>query len=597
MSENSRIHVLSELVANKIAAGEVVDRPASVLKELIENALDAGAKQIDVEVVAGGRKSIAVSDDGEGMSRDDALLSVERHATSKIRDVEDIEQVSTLGFRGEALAAIAAVSRFSLVTRTRASAEATEILMSGGKIQEVRETGRAPGTTVRVRHLFFNVPARRKFMRSEQTELTHIRHTFLVYALAHPEVGMTLSVDGRPFYRLNHGDAQLDRLRGLFGAESVKALRPVDYKLQNVSIKGHVSLPYLTRNDRAEQFVFVNRRPASAAMLSYALEEGYHGLVQKGRYPMVCLFIDLDPTLVDVNVHPMKKEVRFRQPIAIRDAVIEAVREALAQDAPADAAGATTADAPSETASPPEEPLIRIDDLPAMRTFAYPRIPMASTQPPAPSEEASSPAEEGAPVSVADAAPWARCRILGQVGGLYVVLETDEGLVLMDPHAAHERVLYERYMKQVLAQDVKGQGLLTSETVELSPRDAQTVRQNQELLRAMGFGISEFGGEAFIVDAVPACLGNASASSIVGEVARSLEKAGARGGTERWAEEAVAQASCKSAVKARDALSVQEVEQLVIDLARAEMPYTCPHGRPTVVFMSYQELHKKFGRL
>lgn len=590
MTSDRHIQILSDHVANKIAAGEVVDRPASVVKELIENAIDAGATQVDVDITAGGRKSIAVSDNGGGMNRDDALLCVERHATSKIRDADDIERVATLGFRGEALAAISAVSQFTLSTRQADALSGTEVVISGGKMQDVRDAGRPPGTGVQVRHLFFNVPARRKFLRSEQTELAHARQMFLVYALSHPPVGFRLTVDGREVHRLAGGATLEDRLRELFGAAAVKSLRPVNWSSDSLALRGYAGLPQAARADRSEQFIFINRRPATAPVLNFAVSEAYHTLLPKGRYPALYLHLDMDPSLVDVNVHPAKKEVRFRNSGEVRDALINGIRQALA---PTSEGGAGDRPVAPPVTGPAAEPLLAIEDMPPARTFSYPRLPMApssATQPPVGKGETaavSKPAVEG---------PWTWCRVLGQVGGLYVILETEDGVVLMDPHAAHERVLYERYMKEVTGEHVAAQGLLAPETVELAPRDALGVRENLPLLRKMGFGISEFGGDSFIVDALPNCLGNTSAADLLLAVAESLERGGTRGGTERWAEEHIAQAACKAAVKARDRLRLDEIEQLVVDLARSEMPYTCPHGRPTVIFMGFNELHKKFGR-
>ena len=591
MLEPRHIKILPDHVANKIAAGEVVDRPASVVKELVENALDAGATQISVEVVAGGRKSISVSDNGSGMSRDDALLSVERHATSKILDADDIENVSTLGFRGEALAAISAVAQFSLATRRADAVSGVEVVMSGGKMQDVREAGCPPGTTIHVRHLFYNIPARRKFLRSEQTELAHVRQMFLVYALSYPEVGFTLTVDGRETYRLSAGAGADDRLRELFGAEFMKSLRPVKSRTGEITVSGYAGLPQASRADRTEQYIFINRRPAAAPMLGHALAEAYHTLLPKGRYPVLFLYIEMEPSMVDVNVHPAKKEVRFRKPSDVRDAVIQAIRQALSN--PQESAVAAASPAGPALAI---QPLIAISDLPKPHTFSYPRLPMVPSEG---AERTALPAasNDGQGSAAAPSRPWSWCRVLGQVGGLYVVMETEEGLVLMDPHAAHERLLFERYMKEVTANRVASQGLLAPETVEILPQDAQRVRENLPLLKTMGFGISEFGGDAFLVDALPTCIGDASASDLLTAVAQSMESGGSRGGTERWAEEDVAQAACKAAVKARDRLTLHEIEQLVVDLAGAEMPYTCPHGRPTVIFMSFNELHKKFGRM
>ncbi|MBN1268957.1 MAG: DNA mismatch repair endonuclease MutL [Kiritimatiellae bacterium] len=590
MAQAPHIRLLSDAVANKIAAGEVVDRPASVVKELLENAMDAGAERVDIEIAAGGRKAIIVSDDGCGMGRDDALLSIERHATSKIRDVDDIERVSTLGFRGEALAAVAAVSRFTLTTRPADAIAGTEIVVSGGKILEVNETGCPPGTTLAVRNLFFNVPARRKFLRSEQTELSHVRQAFITYALAGPAIGLRLVVDGAEAWRLPARSTLEERLRALFDADFVKALRPVSFERAGVTVSGFVGTPHVSRADRTGQYVFVNRRPASAPVLGHALREAYQALLPGGRHAALFLFIEMDPAQVDVNVHPTKREVRFRRPGDVRDAVIEAVRGALAGTPLSQAAAARDLGVPAG----PQAPILNIPDIPATRTFQYPRLPLAPSDP----SQLIGPPVEPAPAAAQTPGdrPWTWCRVLGQVGGLYVVMETEEGVVLMDPHAAHERVLFERFMKETVAGRVRGQGLLAPETVDLPPGDALCVRENLGLLKDMGFGISEFGGDSFIVDALPTCLGDVAAASVLADVAHSLDQGGRRGGTENWAQESIARAACKAAVKARTRLTLSEIEQLVVDLAGAAMPYTCPHGRPTLIFMGFDELHRKFGR-
>jgi DNA mismatch repair protein MutL len=596
------IHVLSDHVINKIAAGEVVERPASVVKELVENALDAGATQIEVEAVGGGRQLVAITDNGCGMGRDDALLAIERHATSKIQDVDDIEHVATLGFRGEALAAISAVSHFTLTTRPAADLAGTEVVVAGGKLADVKDAGCPPGTRIEARRLFFNVPARRKFLRADQTELAHIRQMFVVYALAHPAVGWRLVVDGREVLRLAAGATLGDRLRDIVGAELTRQLRPLELTRHDVTVRGYAGQPSAARQDRTEQYVFVNGRPASAATIYHAINEGYHTLLPPGRYAPLFLFIEVDPEQVDVNVHPTKKEVRFRQPGAIRDAVIEAIRRAL-QPTPAAASSSLLAmpPPPMPTTVPAEQQTrLLIPDLPPPRTFQFPGLPMIPTVPPPTATPATSPhatiptpAQE---LKNAANSPWLWCRVLGQVGGLYVVLETEDGLVLMDPHAAHERVLFEQLLKQHTSHTIKSQGLLAPETVELLPATAEAVRDNLPLLREMGFGLADFGGDSFIVDALPACLGGASSRAVLAAVAESLAKGGVRGGSEHAVEEAVAQAACKAAVKARDVLRLDEIEQLVVALARAEMPYTCPHGRPTIIFTSYGELHRKFGR-
>lgn len=612
MAEESHIRVLPIQVANKIAAGEVVERPASVVKELVENALDAGATQIDIAVVAGGRKLISVSDNGRGMARDDALLSVERHATSKIHDVDDIECIGTLGFRGEALAAIGSVSRFRLTACRQGEITGTEIVLAGGVMQDVADIGCPPGTSIEVRDLFYNVPARRKFLRTQKTELFHIRDVFTVQALSHPEIGMSLTVDGRPLHRLPVADGLDDRLRELFSPELLTQLKRVDHDAGGMTVRGRVSLPTMHRGDRNEQYVFVNGRPTRPALLSYAIYEGYRGVLSKGRHPSVFLFLTMPADGVDVNVHPTKREIRFRRPGDVRDLVMAAIRTALAI---APDAETETDILPGQAGTidhlPPVTTTLKIDDLPRTRAFKYPRqtIPgtvaavpdgafagTAATSPPAVQSgntDTASPPPAGADGLAST--PWAWCRVLGQIGGFYVALETEGGMVLMDPRAAHERVLYDRFMRAVIDAAVEAQTLLLPETVELPRRDAARVQRNLDLFQAMGFGISEFGGNSFVVDALPACFEGTPIEALIVDMARSLDEAGSRGG-QYGKEEALAEAACRAAVQGRQHLTLAEIERLVVDLAACEMPYTSPRGRATLIFTSLKELHKKFGR-
>ena len=369
------IRVLTTHVVNKIAAGEVVDRPASVVKELVENALDAGATQIDVDIAAGGRKLVAVGDNGSGMARDDAVLSVERHATSKIHDVDDIERIATLGFRGEALAAIASVSRFRLLTCAAGADAGTEIAITGGAIQDVREAGCPAGTRIEVRDLFFNVPARRKFLRSYPTELGHVRTCFITLALARPAVGMSLTVDGSVTYRLPAAGTLEDRVRELFGQEFARGLRRVSYAGGEVGVTGLASAPHLHRADRAEQYLFINGRAASAPLLNHALREAYRAVMADDRHPCVFLHLAMEPDLVDVNVHPTKREVRFRHPSAVRDAVMAAIRDAVALPSMAIDAPAAAAPLASGTGEAPHAAVqLPIENLAPVRTFRYPRM-------------------------------------------------------------------------------------------------------------------------------------------------------------------------------------------------------------------------------
>jgi len=639
----NRIRLLPEHVANQIAAGEVVERPASVVKELVENALDAQAARITVEVQAGGRSLIRVTDDGLGMSRDDALLCLERHATSKIQRAEDLAAIATMGFRGEALPSIASVSRFTLTTRERdaAAVAATQVVINGGKIVEVKEAGGAPGTSVEVRQLFFNLPARRKFLRSEETERAHIQHYLTLAALAHPRVAFTFSHDGRPLWQLPPatGDelgALQERLRALHG--SGQKLLPLDFHGElpaageateaaaagegfspAVRVWGFIGAPGVARATRDEQHLFVNRRPVENRGLNFALLEGYHTALMKGRYPVCCLFLEISPAEVDVNIHPAKREVKFRHERAVRQLVAQAVRAELMKFH-----GAVTRTVESvQSATSPVGSVSAEVDLPdflppppALPVAGWPQRP--PEQKPLPMGFAPSPGKKevlpvlpatgvghlrsavGHSVDLPGAAPVpllsVPLRLVGVIGRLYVVLESDRGLVLMDQHAAHERVLFEQMLARLELGSAPSQRLLLAETVELPPRDAQFLRGQLATLARLGVGLSEFGERTFLLDALPPFVKAPAAGKFVVELVDELKAAGDGVNPLRLGEHTVAKTVCRHAVKANDSLAGPELENLVNDLRRCAMPYTCPHGRPTLIEMSLRELEKKFGR-
>ncbi|MBM4164403.1 MAG: DNA mismatch repair endonuclease MutL [Lentisphaerae bacterium] len=625
LDTHRHIRMLPEQVANKIAAGEVVERPASVVKELVENAIDAGARRIEVHVAAGGRKLVEVRDDGCGMGRDDALMSIERQATSKIRDVDDIERISTLGFRGEAIPAIASVSRFILKTCAAGAGEGTELTVIGGRLQDVKAAGFPQGTTVEVRDLFFNVPARRKFLRAYQTEQAHIRTVFTLHALAHPEIGMALQSDGRDVVRLAPESTLEDRIRELFGAEFLTGLRPVSRELSGVAVTGFVGLPALTRSDRSDQYVFINGRPATAPVIAYALREAYPPLDGE-RKPVVFLFLAMNPEWVDVNVHPTKREVRFRRPADVREAIIEGICAALGRmrrlavatgtavspagvtGHPSDVGGRVDAALPITPAvSPPPDQPVRDLPLPPLQPpggvplpFEYPGRTLPCPQAPPPAAAALPAAETRQPRDDAcvggAGAPWAWCRVIGPVGGLYLLLEIDSGYVVLDPRAAHERVLYERLLARVRRGEALTQTLLLPETVVLPPAHAERLRGWLAVLQRMGFGVAGFGGDTFLVDALPPEVAAVPCRSLLLDICNDLETLGARRGAEEWREDALVRAACAAAVKNDGTLAAEEAGQLVRDLAACRMPYTCPRGRPTMMLTTYRELARKFGR-
>jgi DNA mismatch repair protein MutL len=638
----NRIRLLPEHVANQIAAGEVVERPASVVKELVENAIDAQATRITVEIQAGGRSLIRVIDDGVGMNRDDALLSLERHATSKIQKAEDLTSISTMGFRGEAIPSIASVSRMTITTRERESEnpEGTQVVINGGKILEVKAAGCAAGSSLEVRQLFFNLPARRKFLRSEETEKAHIQHYLTLVALAYPQVAFTFVQDGRVVWQLaavRGGESKETRIRALedrFAALYSRdiALLPVDFNAhiqdrfvdedgvvegpESVTVWGIIGAPGVSRSTRDDQHLFVNRRPVENRGLNFALVEGYHTMLMKGRYPLCCLFLEINPALVDVNIHPAKREVKFRQEQSIRRVVTEAVRQALVKHHNRPAAAPPPS--PPLTPKKPAEPLVLKNPEPVPETRQFPNFvpaPSGKPLPGWPKREDSTLA--GVPSAVeTQAAPEpipvppriqleppkpvplleVPLRILGVIGKLYVVLESDRGLVLLDQHAAHERVLFEQMLNRVERGEAPSQRLLLPETVELSPRDANFLRQIMPSLTRLGVGLSEFGERTFLLDALPPFVKASSPKKFVLEVIDGLKATGQEVNSWRLGEDVVAKTVCRHAVKANDPLAQPELESLLEDLRRCAMPYTCPHGRPTLIEMNYRELEKKFGR-
>ena len=653
----NRIRLLPEHVANQIAAGEVIERPASVVKELVENALDAQATRVTLDIQAGGRSLIRVTDDGTGMSRDDALLCLERHATSKIRKAEDLAAIATMGFRGEALPSIASVSRFILTTRERegGSPEGTQVVVNGGTIAEVKAAGSAPGTSVEVRQLFFNLPARRKFLRTEETEAAHIQHYFTLAALAYPEVAFTFAKDGRQVWQLpaqqfgaatsSRLDALRERLRALLGNEKllpVNFAAPLDESAppeepeifetaspspstlnpqpSTFRVWGFIGSPGVSRSTREGQHLFVNRRPIENRGLNYALLEGYHTALMKGRYPVCCLFLEIDPAAVDVNIHPAKREVKFHREADVRKLVARAVQETLLayhvveSKVPGpkpkfESAGQTE---PQPTPALPNfpdklkpgpagEPLKPAARQPPLKMGFATVSPAATEAPIQPAIPAAPKPNEPEPARLsANTAPLLSVplRLVGVIGKLYVVLESDRGLVLVDQHAAHERILYE----QMLARLEQGgaapsQKLLLPETVELPVRDAHFLREQLAALTRLGVGLSEFGERTFLLDALPPFVKTGDPRHFVLDLVDELKAAGREVNLARLGEHTVAKTVCRHAVKANDPLQGKELENLVEDLRRCAMPYTCPHGRPTLIEMNYRELERKFGRV
>jgi DNA mismatch repair protein MutL len=624
----SRIKLLPETVASQVAAGEVVERPASVVKELVENSIDAGARSIEVGIQRGGMSRIRVVDDGCGMDRDDALLSLERHATSKIASAADLAAISTLGFRGEALPSIASVSRFRLTTREPGAVAGTEILVNGGRIETVRDGGEAPGTQVEVRSLFYNVPARRKFLRSETTETRNIEHQFFLQALAHPAIGFSLVRDEKVALQLPVTASLRDRIRDLYGAEFLNELLEIsECERRGVRVRGWIGRVGVSRQTRAQQFVFVNGRAIDSGILATALREGYHTALMRGQFPVTFLFIDLDPQDVDVNVHPAKREVRFRDPMRIRESIVEAVQRTLESgridwqrkfSAPIQTTGAATPArvVPVESASSQGSPPIErpIPSAPEIGTRSSPRqsdvVEASTSTAPQQSSLAQSLPGRGdspnRPRAIEVNRPYlepepARSRdqqfqIIGVLNRLYVLMENSEGLVLVDQHAAHERILFEEVRRRMEEQGVPSQRMLLPQIFSVPPRDAEWVERNVATLQKMGIGIESFGANSFRIDTLPAFLEVADAADFLRRVIDELKMTSHSSSPLRLGEDMIAKTVCRHAVKANDPLRYPEIEKLIRDLLACDLPYCCPHGRPTMIQISHAELEKKFGR-
>ena len=603
-------------MANKIAAGEVVERPASVVKELVENAIDAGATRIAITITQGGRKLVSVQDDGCGMTRDDATLSLERQATSKIRDVTDIEEIDTLGFRGEAIPSIASVSRFSLTTRRHDDDEGTFIQVNAGTIAEVRAAGCPAGTLVEVRDLFCNVPARRKFLRAYATEEGHVKQVFSAHALAHPSIGFSLTVDGRELYRLAPSDSTADRVRDLFGPEFLENALKVEGsgdkrqttndngkgKGSTVSVSGFIERPNLATPTRRDQYVFVNGRPATSASVAYALREAYPRRAGDCR-PAAVLFINLPPNQVDVNVHPTKREVRFRDNVAVKLAILEAIGGALAGPRPetrsvSDMTGGDVVRVDGRQST--DKGLGATNDNRQATATDDNRQATVLRQPTDNSRLAVEPKPAPVPIEFAvepdstRSKPWQWFRYLAQSASGYLLIETDSGIVTINPHAARERIAYERMLNQT--DKIPSQTLLIPETVKLSPVDAARIRASLTTIVEMGFQLEEFGHDTFKVDAVPQFAAALSPTGILTTIAGDLAENGSRRGKERWREELIAKSIAKSFAGASMALTEEGATKLVEELCSCRMPYICPRGKPVMIFTSTRELNRKFDR-
>ncbi|MFY8217205.1 MAG: DNA mismatch repair endonuclease MutL [Chthoniobacterales bacterium] len=595
------IQRLPDEVASQVAAGEVVERPASIVKELMENSLDAEATRVDVEYHRGGSGFLAVTDDGRGMDRDDAQLCLERHATSKIRTGLDLEKVLTFGFRGEALPSVASVSRFRLCTRPHDAEAGTEVVVIGGKIESVRDSGEAPGTRIEVRSLFFNLPARKKFLRGERTEAAHIDHQFQTLAMTHPGRRFSLQRDGRQIHLLAPAATLEDRVRDLLGREFASGLFPLEpVELNGIRLHGLLGRPGTARGDRSGQTLFMNHRAIVSPVISQPLRDAYGSGLPRGMHPSAILFLSIDPSLVDCNVHPAKREVRFQDSISVRETVLEVVRNALSQFRSRPLV-VSTPSGPPPAEKPTQFPEQGVGILPTPRPTpsALPPSLAVPLKPTAPSWDTTPPVfshhvepTEALPGTLAQPDAF---RFIGQLGERYAVLEElTSGLVLLDNRAARERIVFETLLNHMHARQSESQRLLLPAIVALAPRDFEWVCENAKLLALAGVLVEPFGPGSVKVDGVPPVLADVAIPELLLRIADDC-RMGGKSARSRAVEETIAKTLSRSASLPATPRNPTELDQLLNALLSCDLPYACPNGHPTMIHFSFSELDRKFG--
>lgn len=577
------IHLLSEETASQIAAGEVIERPASVVKELLENSIDAGSSRIKISIHGAGQQSIDVADNGTGIPTSELLLAVARHATSKLSSAEDLFNIRTLGFRGEALASIGSVSRMSITTRAHSSSTGARLRIEGGKTGILEAVGAPEGTEVLVETLFFNVPARLKFLKREITERQQIDTLVSRYALAYPAIQFRLEQEGKVVLQTSGNGNRREVLAAVNGVELANQMLEVIFEEENVRISGFISPTSLTRSNRREISFFINGRWVQDISLNTALLQAYHTLLMVGRYPIAALFIELPPEMVDVNVHPAKAEVRFRQPDVVFSGVQRAVRRALLAYSPV-----------PQVAPPPmwtsgsEEPHLALDwEMAADGREASPG--MDEDFPPSRAPETGQPQNLPLP-----SGGLPLLRLVGQVGATYLVAEGPDGLYLIDQHAAHERVLFERYMGQ-LNRTLTSQALLEPVVVQLNPQSSRLLEDQLPILAHLGFQVEAFGGNSFVVRSIPALLTGFNPADALRVLVEDFEE-DETPLLKQMEARLVARICKRAAVKAGKVLSADEQKALLQDLEACQSPRTCPHGRPVMIHLSVDLLERQFGR-
>jgi DNA mismatch repair protein MutL len=630
----SRIKILSEIVASQIAAGEVVQRPASVVKELVDNALDAGAGRINIEVEKGGNSKIRVEDDGCGMSREELPIALRRHATSKIESEADLLAIQTYGFRGEALAAISSVAHVEIISRQPFERQGTRLLAVGGEVKALEPIGAPPGTSVCVSELFFNTPARKKFLKTPTTEMERTSEIFIRTAIGQPGLHVELSHNGKKARQLPAVPSTLERLVQIFGADLVAELLPVDQANDRIQITGFTCRPTTHRNTASDLYFYVNRRFVRDRLLLRALVEAYRASLPQRRYPVTVLFIDLPPEQVDVNVHPSKEEIRFRDERFIWSAVYSAVREAISgssqvfipTEATPDTASLTT---PWEGAPPAAEPLMvpterseaasvtRNDFVPASPLqVVEERIPFAAAEPP-PAFASTPPVsvqQPGRTVEALNRAPLASLseqrpaeakpplqperawRAVAQIFDSYIVAEAGDMMAVFDQHALHERLQFERFRRQYQQRSIERQSLLIPLTIEVAPHRVGLLTDSLGLLSSLGLEMEPFGDSTFVVRTVPADMNLAEVKDFVEDALSDMADQGVVAPLSNRAERVLSIMACRSAIKAGDPLSGHQMQDLIDRYSSDPALATCPHGRPPVWKISRKEIEKWFDR-
>jgi DNA mismatch repair protein MutL len=608
---SQRISILPEIITNKIAAGEVVERPASVIKELVENALDADATDVSIEITTGGRRLIRIIDNGHGMSREDALLSLERHATSKIKNDSDLDGILTLGFRGEALPSIASVSRFRLATREQESLEGTEVFVEGGKVRDVRACGMAPGTAISVEQIFFNTPARLKFMKSAETEAGHVGDVVARMAVSRPEVAFSFTSDGRELLKVQRSDL-LRRLAQVVGRDTSSQLFPVEYRGEKVFVSGFISGPSLMRSGVLAMYTYINGRFVRDKVVQHAVMQAYRGVIDRGRYPVVALFIQLPTGEVDVNVHPTKHEVRFRHQSLVHDAIQAAVEDVLRRS-PWLAGKSKTPPAPpaptgqayreriaaAAQASLSMTPRLTFTTAPALTTAVLTEETTAS------SAQQSGPVESGTVYeqretydadAAATASYFSSLAIIGQFHGEYILCQSGPDLVIIDQHAASERVAYQRLKQQCLDSAVESQRLLFPETVELSFSETAVAARFRDDLLKIGLELEPFGGNTVMISAVPRLADGKDVAALVRVILGELNQIGASAAFQDRLDELLARVACHSVMRGVRPLDIRQITELLRSMDGTDFAASCPHGRPVFHVITLGELEKIFKR-